>query len=91
MSQIHIVHPHARTPAQARQAVEQAAAKLHTRFGVASHWQDDTLHFARPGVEGRIALQPGQVEVEARLGLLFSAFQSLAEDEIRRVLAEKLG
>jgi putative polyhydroxyalkanoate system protein len=91
MSSIEIVHPHARTQAEARQAIDQAAAKLRERFGVESHWQGDELQFARPGVEGRIAVLPGQVKVQAQLGFLFAAFQGLVEDEIRRVLADKLG
>jgi putative polyhydroxyalkanoate system protein len=48
------------------------------------------LHFQRQGVDGRIALQPGQVHVDAKLGMLFSALKGTIESELRRVLQERL-
>ena len=91
MSTIQIRHPHALTPAQARQAVEDFAIKLGQRFGLDYRWEGDTLHFKRSGVDGRIALQPGQLLIDAQLGLLFSAMKGTIEQEMRRVLAERLG
>lgn len=91
MSTIEIRHPHALTPEQARQAVEDFAIKLGQRFGLDYRWEGDTLHFKRAGVDGRIALQPGQVLINAQLGMLFSAMKGTIEQEMRRVLAERLG
>jgi putative polyhydroxyalkanoate system protein len=91
MSSIEIRHPHALTPAQARQAVEDFAIKLGQRFGLDYRWEGDTLHFKRTGVDGRIALEPGQLLVTAKLGLLFSAMKGTIEQEMRRTLAERLG
>lgn len=90
MSSIDIRHDHALPPAQARAAIDAAARKLTDRYGVASHWEGDTLRIARAGVDGAITLLPQQVHVTAELGFLLSAMQPMVESEIRRLLAEKL-
>ena len=91
MSHIAIDHAHKLSQAQARTVVEEVAAKLHERFGVDHHWDGDLLHFTRSGVDGHIALQPGNVHVTAKLGFLLSAMKGMVEGEIQRVLKEKLG
>ncbi|MCD7097143.1 polyhydroxyalkanoic acid system family protein [Stenotrophomonas sp. MMGLT7] len=91
MSSIDIVHPHDKTPAQARKAMQQAADTLKERFGIESHWEGDNLRFERTGVDGAIELLPKQVRVTAELGFLLSAMKGTVESEIRRVLADKLG
>ncbi|MFL6593458.1 MAG: polyhydroxyalkanoic acid system family protein [Luteimonas sp.] len=91
MSTIEIHHPHSMPPEQARQAVEDFAVKLGARFGLDYRWEGDDLHFKRTGVEGRISLLPGMLQVDARLGLLFAAMKGPIEQEMRRVLRERLG
>ena len=89
MSNIDIRHAHSLPPEQARKAVQEVADKLGTRFGMDSRWEGDTLHFARSGVDGHIALQPDQLHVTAQLGFLLSAMKGPIEQEIRRVLSER--
>ncbi|WP_411834835.1 polyhydroxyalkanoic acid system family protein [Pseudoxanthomonas mexicana] len=91
MSRIDIQHPHSKTPAQAREAVEAIAGKLSDRFGVDCRWEGDTLHFNRTGVEGRIALLPDALRVSADLGFLLAAMKGPIEAEIRRILGERFG
>ncbi len=89
MARIDIHHPHTMASDQARQSVQEVADKLTARFGVDCRWDDDTLHFTRSGIEGCIALLPGQVHVTADLGFLFGAMQGSIETELRRVLTER--
>jgi putative polyhydroxyalkanoate system protein len=89
MSSIEIRHSHSLPPAQAREAVEDFAAKLGKRFGMDYRWEGDVLHFKRSGVDGQITLQPGQLQVSAKLGLLFTAMKGSIEKEMRRVLDER--
>jgi len=90
LSRIDIEHPHSRTPAQVRQAVDDIAAKLQERHGLAAAWEGDVLRLEGPGIDGTIEALPGRVRVKAELGFLFAALQGLVESEIRRGLAEKL-
>lgn len=89
MSGIDIRHAHSLPPAQARDAVQQVADKLAERFGAACDWQGETLRFKRSGIDGSIALMPGELHFTAKLGFLMSAMQGPIEAEIRRVLEER--
>lgn len=91
MASIDIRHAHSLPQAQARQAVQEVADKLASRFGVAWHWDGDILHFTRSGVDGHIALAPQELHVAARLGFLLGAMKGPIEHEIRRVLDERFG
>lgn len=89
MASIDIQHPHSKTPAQARKAVESMAKKLAERFDMDYGWDGDTLNFSRSGVDGKIALLADKLRVTANLGFLLSAMKGSIEQEIRRVLSEK--
>lgn len=91
MSTIDIRHAHTLPAENARKAIEEVAAKLSERFGLESNWVGDVLNFNGSGVDGAIALQPGQVQVTVKLGFLLSAMKGMVESEIQRVLKEKLG
>lgn len=87
---IDITHAHNLDAAAVRSAVNTIAEKLTERFEVACHWEGDALLFARSGVEGRISLLDGQVRVTAELGFPYSMMQSMVEQEIQRVLGQRL-
>ena len=89
MASIDIQHPHTLAPPRARQAVQEIADKLADRFGAECRWDGDILDFTRSGIDGRIALLPGQVHVTAQLGFLLGAMTGPIEAEIRRVLDER--
>ena len=89
MASIDIQHPHTLAPPRARQAVQEIADKLADRFGAECRWNGDIREFTRSGIEGRIALLPGQVHVTAQLGFLLGAMKGPIEAEIRRVLDER--
>jgi len=89
MATIHLRHAHPLSDAKARHAVDALAKKLSEKLGVVSRWDGDVLHFQRPGVDGRITLLPGMLDIEAKLGLLFSAMKGTVETELKRILKEK--
>ena len=89
MPSIDIRHPHTKTPAQARKAIEAMAKKLDERFGVIHDWDGDTLNFKRSGVDGKIRLGPKSLHVTAQLGFMLSMLKDPIESEIKRVLSEK--
>ena len=87
---IDIQHAHQLPEPAIRQIVQSLADKLTERYEVSSQWDADRLVFQRSGVEGAIQLLPGQVRVTASLGFPLSMMQSMVEDEIRRLLSERL-
>lgn len=91
MASIDIRHPHSLPPAHARQRVQEVAEILAQRFGVDSRWDGDILAFSGAGVDGHLALLPGELHFTAQLGFLLAAMQAPIEQEVRRVLAERFG
>lgn len=91
MPTIAIHRPHRLPLAQARAVVDDVAARMQEKFGLAGGWQGDTLHFSRPGLNGQIALSADAVDVHAELGLLLAPLKALVEAEIRRKLDERFG
>lgn len=91
MASIDLRHPHTLPPVHARQRVQEVADLLEQRFGVRSQWEGDILGFSGSGVEGHIALLPGELHFSAQLGFLLAAMQGPIEQEIRRVLGERFG
>ena len=89
MASIDILHPHSKSPKQARKAVEDVAKKLSERFDMEYGWDGDTLNFNRSGVDGHIALEQDQLHVTAKLGFFLAALKGPIESEIRRVLDER--
>lgn len=87
---IAIHHPHRLPLSRARVVVDDVAARMREKFGLAGDWQGDTLHFSRPGVSGWIALSAEAVDVRAELGLLLAPLRAAVEAEIRRKLDEQL-
>ncbi|GAA5074619.1 polyhydroxyalkanoic acid system family protein [Lysobacter panacisoli] len=89
MSNIDIRHACNLPPDEAKQAVQDVADKLSERFGMSYTWAGDTLNFNRSGVDGHIAVEPGELHVTAKLGFLLSTMKGPIEAEIRRVLDER--
>ena len=89
MPSIDITRKHSRPLADARQAVQRVADHIAERFDVRCHWQGNTLHFERSGVDGHIRVSAKSVHVTARLGFLLMALHGSVEREINRYLDEE--
>lgn len=90
MSQIRIEQNHSMATDDVRREVEALAMKLQERFGAQTQWRDDVLEFSGSGISGSIQVEPERVVVEADLGFMFAIMQGPIEEQIRRVLSERL-
>lgn len=92
MADIDIRRTHALPLKKAREAASRFAEQLDEKFDLKSEWEGDTLHFSRTGVKGTLTLAKNEVAIDAKLGLLLSAFKSSFEkhihDNLDRVFAD---
>ena len=76
----------------ARMAADKMIAKLDQQFNLSGDWQGDTLHFDRPGVNGRLAVSDSEMHLEVTLGFLLKAMKGPIEravhEQLDKVLAE---
>ncbi len=84
MSDIVIYRKNNKNVAEARAAAERLAGELANRFGLRSHWRDDTLIFERPGANGELAISGEEVILTVSLGGLLNALKPSLEREIQR-------
>ena len=91
MSTISIRRSHELAQDAARERVSHVADRLAERFGARCHWQGDVLKIEHDSVNGHIALAPGEIVVEAKLGLGLRFFRTAIEGEITRLLDRELG
>ncbi len=86
MPDIHIHRPHQLGLNAARSAAHTWARKAEAKWGLTCAYEEgaeqDTLHFNRAGVQGRLLVQADQFDLSAELGFLFGAFQGRIEAEI---------
>jgi putative polyhydroxyalkanoate system protein len=88
MPRITLQQPHRMTLTEAHAVIDQIAARMREKFGMACEWHGDSLRFTRPGVKGDIAVGAGEILVNAELGLMLSPMKGMIEQEIRRKLDE---
>lgn len=74
----------------ARAAANDVAARLRDDFGVTTEWHGDVLHVGGHGIDGRLTVTDGAVDVHARLGLLARPFRRRLHDEIEEELDRTL-
>ena len=88
MSDIVIRRQHKKKPAAARRSAEHMAAELKEQFGLDYEWDENVLHFHRPGVSGDLELDGQEVTLVIRLGFFLSALKPSIEKEIHRFFDE---
>jgi putative polyhydroxyalkanoate system protein len=90
MADIRIARPHGLPLSRAKAAAQAATDGLVREYAITCHWEGDTLHFRRSGVQGRIEVNPSQIALEIRLGLLLKGFKSAIEQSVGKRLDEIL-
>ena len=91
MSHIDIHAHHSMSHEAAQEAADELAADLSGKFGIDYGWDNDVIHFERPGVHGTIIVIDDEIRVQAYLGFLLVMMKSPIEQEIIRYLKEHFG
>ena len=90
MSTINLSRSHSMGTSAARTAVERVADQLKQKLGADYHWEDNTLKFDGSGASGAIDVQPEEVHVEIKLGMLLSAMKGMVKEQARGYLDKYL-
>jgi putative polyhydroxyalkanoate system protein len=82
---------HALSHEEALNAADELSIDLAEKFGIEYGWEDEVIHFERPGVNGQILVQESELRIQANLGLLLMMLKTPIEQEIIRYLEEHFG
>jgi putative polyhydroxyalkanoate system protein len=91
MSTISIQRAHHLSHAKAKQAAEQALASLQSKYGIASQWQNDTLHIDGSGVNGTLEVTEQQLSLNLSLNFMAAMFKGAIIESIEKKLDQVLG
>ena len=69
-------------------AADQLSIDLSEKFGIDYGWEDEVIHFERPGVHGQILVQDTELRIQAKLGFMLMMLKGPIEQEIYRYLEE---
>lgn len=91
MSTIDIHAYHTLSHEEALTAADDLSRDLAEKFSINYGWEDEMIHFERPGVHGRILVQETELRIQAKLGFLLMMLKEPIEQEIVRYLREHFG
>jgi putative polyhydroxyalkanoate system protein len=91
MSMIDICAYHQMNHADAQQAADDLASDLAEKFDIDYGWDENVIHFERPGVNGSITVGEHEIHVVAKLGFLLALLKIRIEEEIRKYLQSHFG
>lgn len=91
MSAIDMCAHHTMSKEDAQQAADDLASDLARKFSIDYGWDDDEIHFQRPGVNGVIAVGEKDIHIKANLGLLLMMLKTRIEEEIVDYLQTHFG
>ena len=88
MSRIDISAQHEMNLEHAQQAADELAGDLAEKFSIDYGWDEDIIHFERPGVHGTITVVKNEIRIQAELGIFLAFLKSRIEEEIVSYLEE---
>jgi len=91
MSSIDIRARHNLSHEEALTAADELSCDLAEKFGIDYGWEDEVIHFERPGVQGQILVQDNELRVRANLGIMLMLLKDPIEQEIIRYLESHFG
>jgi len=91
MSTIDIHAFHNLSHEDALNAADELSIDLAEKFGIDYGWEDEVIHFERPGVNGQILVQETELRIQADLGFMLMLLKGPIELEIVRYLKEHFG
>lgn len=91
MSVIDVCAFHTMNKEQAQDAADELAQDLARKFDIDYGWDEDAIHFERPGVHGMITVGENEIRIKAELGFLLMMLKTRVEEEIIRYLEVHFG
>ena len=91
MANISIARKHHLSHKKAKDAAEQIARDLKSRFSLDYAWNGDRIDFERPGVSGSMHVRKDQIQLDVSLSFLLTPIKPSIEREIEAQLDRLLG
>lgn len=74
----------------ARAAADKMAERLGEKFDLSGDWEGNTLHFKRPGVNGRLTVSDDHMDLQVTLGFMLKMMKGPIEKAVHEQLDKVL-
>lgn len=74
----------------ARHAADRMVEKLGEKFDLSGEWEGNTLHFHRPGVNGKLAVTDHDMKLDVTLGFMLKMMKGPIERAVHEQLDKVL-
>jgi putative polyhydroxyalkanoate system protein len=91
VSTIDIHAYHTLSHEDALNAADELSVDLAEKFGIDYGWDEEVIHFERPGVNGQITVMEKELRIQANLGFMLMMLKGPIEQEIVRYLKDHFG
>jgi putative polyhydroxyalkanoate system protein len=91
MSLIDIHARHNMSTEDAQWAADDLARDLAEQFGIDYGWDEEIIHFERPGVHGTITFGENDIHIKAKLGFMLLMLKNRIEEEVVSYLSKHFG
>jgi putative polyhydroxyalkanoate system protein len=91
MSRIDISAHHEMDHVHAQEAADELAGDLANKFSIDYGWDEEIIHFERPGVHGMITVGENEIRIQAKLDIFLALLKRRIEEEIVSYLEEHFG
>ena len=91
MSTIDIHAFHKLSHEEALNAADELSVDLAEKFGIDYGWEEEVIHFERPGVTGQIEVKDSELRIQANLGFMLMMLKGPIEQEIVSYLEKHFG
>jgi putative polyhydroxyalkanoate system protein len=91
MATISIAKKHRLSHKKAKDAAEEIARDLKSRFSLEYVWNGDRIDFERPGVSGSMHVKKDQIQLDVSLSFLLAPIRPSIEREIHAQFDRLLG
>jgi putative polyhydroxyalkanoate system protein len=76
---------------EALNAADELSVDLAEKFGIDYGWEEEVIHFERPGVTGQIEVKDNELRIQANLGFMLMMLKGPIEQEIVSYLEKHFG
>jgi putative polyhydroxyalkanoate system protein len=88
MPQFEVDIPHSLSPADAKERIAGATAKLEKQYGATCTWQgENELLVSRKGLDARVSIEPARVHIDLKLGFMLVPLANAIKGGIAKELS----
>jgi putative polyhydroxyalkanoate system protein len=90
MAKLNFSHQHTQPESVVRDMLNGLVEKLKADYDITSVWHGNRIDFSRSGASGTLTLHPHRIDIEIKLSMFLSMFESKIRDTLTSFCRDNL-